>query len=406
MAARLVSAARIRVASPPTTQKTNSHVTIYFTNDLKVIAISAQLKEKSKVTNILTNLEILAAWRGAILWQIFPMADDDLTISAKQLVFRKSGSPGEVLEIEMNTLISRALGDGDVLVRILAAPINPADLNTIEGTYGVKPPLPATPGIEGCGVVEVSRSADFKVGDWVIFLRRASTWASHTTLPAAALLKIPDSIDPLQAAMLKVNPATAWQLLHGFGPLKSGEWIVQNVGNSAVGRCVIQLARDLGIRTISLVRRAEQFDELIALGADHVFLDDDTGLASARDVLGGANAAFAFNAVGGDSALRLMKLLRESGSLVTYGAMGRKPVTIPNGLLIFRDIRVCGLWVSRWIESASTEEVAAVYENLAARVVAGKLLQPVDSTFPLEAFQQALARLEAPDRNGKILFVP
>ena len=333
------------------------------------------------------------------------MDDDDSTMVGNQLVFRQFGPPSEVLEMETDTLISQAPKGGDVLVRILAAPINPADLNTIEGTYGVKPPLPATPGIEGCGVVEVSSSTDFEAGDLVIFLRRASTWASHTTLPGSALFKVPKTIDPLQAAMLKVNPATAWQLLHGFGALKSGEWIVQNVGNSAVGRCVIQLARDLGIRTISFVRRAELVAELTALGADYVFLDDDTGLAAANEALGGANAAFAFNAVGGDSALRLMKLLRESGSHITYGAMGRKPVTVPNGLLIFRDIRLCGLWVSRWIENAPQEEVAAVYQNLAARVVAGKLHQPVDSTFPLEAFPQALARLEAPDRSGKILFV-
>ena len=334
------------------------------------------------------------------------MEDDDSIILGKQLGFKRFGPPAEVLEMVTTNLISQALGGGDVLVRILAAPINPADLNTIEGTYGVKPPLPATPGIEGCGVVEASQSADFEAGDFVIFLRRASTWASHTTLPSTALLKIPKTIDPLQAAMLKVNPATAWQLLHGFGPLKSGEWIVQNVGNSAVGRCVIQLARDFGIRTISFVRRADQFQQLTALGADHVFLDDDAGFTAAGEVLGGANAALAFNAVGGDSALRLLKLLRESGSLVTYGAMGRKPVTIPNGLLIFRDIRVCGLWVSRWIENAPLEEVTAVYQNLAVRVAAGKLVQLVDSTFPLEAFQQALIRLEAPERSGKILFVP
>ena len=334
------------------------------------------------------------------------MDDDDSTRLGKQLVFKQTGIPGEVLEMETDSLISQAPDPGEVLVRILAAPINPADLNIIEGTYGVKPALPATPGIEGCGVVEISGSADFVEGDRVIFLRRSATWASHATVPAGILYKLPLDIDPLQAAMLKVNPATAWRLLHGFGPLEQGAWIVQNVGNSAVGRCVIQLARDLGIRTISFVRRPELMDELRALGADQVFLDDDAGLASALDVLGGANAALAFNAVGGDSALRLMRLLRESGSHITYGAMGRKPVTIPNGLLIFRDIQVRGLWVSRWIEHAPVDEVHGVYANLAARVAAGKLVQPVDSTFPLEAFQDALARLETPDRSGKVLFVP
>jgi NADPH:quinone reductase-like Zn-dependent oxidoreductase len=334
------------------------------------------------------------------------MEDDESTLLGRQLVFNQNGKPGEVLELEADSLICQAPDGGEVLVRILAAPINPADLNTIEGTYGVKPPLPATPGIEGCGVVEISSSADFEAGDRVIFLRRASTWASHATVPGATLSRLPAGIDPLQAAMLKVNPATAWRLLHGFATLENGAWIVQNVGNSAVGRCVIQLARDLGIRTISFVRRPEVFDELRALGADHVFLDDDGGFASAKEVLGGNKASLAFNAVGGDSALRLMKLLREGGCHITYGAMGRKPVTVPNGLLIFGGIEIRGLWITRWIENAPADEVRAIYHGLAARIVAGKLVQPVDSTFPLEKFAEALARLEAPDRSGKVLFVP
>lgn len=322
----------------------------------------------------------------------------------KQLVFHQTGKPGEVLELTPFT--PRPPEGGEVLVRILAAPINPADLNTIEGTYGVKPALPAVPGIEGCGVVEASGTADFQQGDRVIFLRRAATWATHTTVAADSLFKLPPDIDPVQAAMLKVNPATAWRLLHGFETLGTGDWIVQNLGNSAVGRCVIQLARDLGIRTISFVRRAAVIEELTALGADHVFTDDDEGLAAAKTILGGANAALAFNAVGGDSALRLMKLLRVSGTHITYGAMGRKPLTMPNGLIIFQDIRVRGLWVTRWVENAPAAEVAATYQDLAGRVAAGKLVQPVDGTFPLEAFQQALARLDAPERSGKVLFAP
>ncbi|MEX1048187.1 MAG: 2-enoyl thioester reductase domain-containing protein [Akkermansiaceae bacterium] len=334
------------------------------------------------------------------------MDEDESKLTGKQLIFHRNGKPAEVLEMEAGTQISRAPEPGNVLVRILAAPINPADLNTVEGTYGVKPPLPATPGIEGCGVVEIGNCTGFEAGDRVIFLRRASTWASHATVPAEVLFKLPPAIDPLQAALLKVNPATAWRLLHGFEALEKGDWIVQNVGNSAVGRCVIQLARDLGIRTISFVRRPELIAELRQLGADQVFTDDDGGYAAAKESLGGAKAALAFNAVGGDSALRLMKLLRESATHVTYGAMGRKPLTIPNGPLIFRDIRIRGLWVSRWIENAPIDEVHAVYNDLVARVAAGNLLQPVDSTFPLEEFQAALARVEAPGRFGKVLFVP
>lgn len=319
-------------------------------------------------------------------------------------MFHETGNPAEMLAL--TPLVPRAPKPGEVLVRILAASINPADLNMIEGTYGVKPTLPDVPGIEGCGVVEASGADGFQAGERVMFLHRASSWATHTTLPANSLFKLPADIDPLQAAMLKVNPATAWRLLHDFAPLNKESCIVQNLGNSAVGRCVIQLARDLGIRTISFVRRAAAIDELLELGADHVFIDDKDGCAAAKTVLGGANADLAFNAVGGDSALRLMKLLRESGTHITYGAMGRKPLTIPNGLLIFRDLRVCGFWLTRWIANAPPEDVTAVYQNLAARVAAGRLTQAVDVTYPLEAFKDALARLDAPDRIGKVLFVP
>lgn len=319
------------------------------------------------------------------------------------LTFLHFGPPGEVLSLE--SVAQPPLLPGQVRVRLLAAPINPADLNTIEGTYGVKPPLPATPGIEGCGVVEMSESSEFHPDDLVMFLRHAATWASHATVPGEALFKLPPGIDPLQAAMLKVNPATAWQLLHRFAPLSPDTWIVQNAAHSAVGHCVIQLARDLAIPTISFVRNPAHIPPLCQLGGNHVFLDDEPGHAAAREILGGATAALAFNAVGGESALRLMKHLRESGSHITYGAMARKPITVPNGLLIFRDIHVRGFWLSRWIETAPEAEVHAVYRDLATRVAAGQLVQPIDSTFPLENFPQALHRLTATDRTGKILFM-
>jgi mitochondrial enoyl-[acyl-carrier protein] reductase / trans-2-enoyl-CoA reductase len=332
------------------------------------------------------------------------MEDDESMLMGQELVFRDFGKPCEVLRFEEDTLISQPSDPGQVLVRILAAPINPADLNTIEGTYGFKPSLPATPGIEGCGVVEVSNSADFEAGDLVMFLRRAATWASHTTVPGDQLFKLPSHIDPLQAAMLKVNPATAWRLLHGFVDLEKDSWIVQNGGNSAVGRCVIQLARHQGLRTVSFVRREDVIDELRALGGDHVFLDDDAGQASALEVLSGPTASLAFNAVGGASAFSLMKLLQDGGIHITYGAMARKALTVPNGLLIFRDLQIRGLWISRWIEDAPMTDVLEIYTQLANLIVGRKLVQRVDSTFPLGSFEAAFARLEAPSRSGKVLF--
>src|SRR5690606_8090203 len=113
------------------------------------------------------------------------------------------------------------------------------------------------------------------------------------------------------------------------------------------------------------VRRPELIPELRALGADLVLLDDDEGRAAAQETMGGSRAALAFNAVGGESALRLMNLLRDRATHITFGAMGRRPLTIPNGLLIFKNLRFEGLWITRWIENAPQDEVRGVYTNLA-----------------------------------------
>lgn len=320
------------------------------------------------------------------------------------LRFHESGKPAEVLRLE--DLPPAVLLEGEVRLRILAAPVNPADLNLIEGTYGVKPELPAVPGIEGCGEVVESRSPDFQPGDRAILLRRAGTWADEVCLPAEHLFKLPPGIDPLQAAMLKVNPATAWRLLTGFGTPPPGSWIVQNAANSGVGRCVIVLARTLGIRTMNLVRRAELRDELLTLGADEVVVDDDSAVDTAKSALGKDRPQLAYNCVGGESALRLMNLLGPGGIHITYGAMSRRPLTVPNGQLIFKGLQFRGLWVTKWIESAPREELDEVYGKLAGLMLSGAISVPVAATYPLADFTAALEHVTGGARNGKILFVP
>jgi NADPH:quinone reductase-like Zn-dependent oxidoreductase len=323
--------------------------------------------------------------------------------TSHRLTFRHFGKPSDVLEIEPFTPTP---AEGEILVRILSAPINPADLNFIEGTYGVKPALPTTPGIEGCGIVESHDHPDFPNGSIVAFLGRSATWATHTCVPPDSLILLPQTIDPLQAAMLKVNPATAWLLIHHFATLNPGDWIVQNAATSSVGQCVIQIARQLGLRTINFIRRPETATNLPSLGADHILPDTEEGQQSALEILHGKNASIAFNAVGGESALRLMNLLRDGSHHITYGAMARRPLTVPNGILIFRDIRISGFWLSRWVENTSPTEVRSIYQKLATQIDSGSLTQRIDSTPPRPNFQTALTRLTHPHRLGKILLTP
>jgi NADPH:quinone reductase-like Zn-dependent oxidoreductase len=322
----------------------------------------------------------------------------------KKLVFHRFGQADEVLNLEEAG--SPDCPDGGVRLRLLASPINPADLNFIEGTYGIRPELPATAGIEGCGEVVESRASEFAVGDRVIPLGGAGFWAGECIADAAELLKVPADLDPLQAAMLKVNPATAWQMLTSFVDLPQGAWVVQNAANSGVGRAVIQLARQRGLRTINFVRRESLFTELRELGADLVLLDEPDAIDRAKQACGDDRPTLALNAVGGDSALRLMNLLGPGGTHVTYGAMARRPLKVPNGMLIFKDLRIRGFWLTQWLKQASPGEIAETYAALAAAMKDGNLRLAVEKTFPLGDYAGALAHNVQQSRSGKVLFVP
>jgi trans-2-enoyl-CoA reductase len=312
------------------------------------------------------------------------------------------GSKPPALTVENTAALEP--GAGEVLVRMLAAPINPADLNVIEGTYGELPTLPCVIGNEGVGVVErVGASVSgFAIGQTVLPLA-FGTWAEQMVVPAESLVALPEGLDHLQAAMLAVNPATAWRMIHDFAKLQPGDWIVQNAANSGVGRSVIQLAKVLGLRSLNVVRRAELIDELRSSGADVVVTEDTDLRTDAITLCGGMLPKLGLNAVGGASALNLANALCAGAPLVTYGAMGRQPLKIPNGLLIFKNIAFQGFWLRRWKESAPHAEVRATYEKLADFLAAGVLHTPVHKVLPLDQVLEAIAEATQEKRSGKVL---
>ena len=157
-----------------------------------------------------------------------------------------------------------------MVVEMQAAPINPADLNAIEGKYPGKREVPAVPGFEGSGIVsELGENVSkLTIGSLVILPHDLGTWREACAVRAEQLVVVPSQVDPVQAAMLKINPLTAWRLLHGYVELKTGDWVIQNAANSAAGRAVIQIAHALGYKTVNVVRREELIDELRADGGD------------------------------------------------------------------------------------------------------------------------------------------
>ena len=321
----------------------------------------------------------------------------------KTVVYRQYGAPAEtveVIEVETGTP-----GPGQVLVKDILAPINPADLNTIEGKYPVRYPLPATPGIEGVGTIaEVGFDVTgLKPGMAVILPHAYGTWREGGVVEAAKLIPVPEGVPYAEAAMIKVNPASAWRMLHDYVKPEPGAWVIQNAANSGVGRAVIAIAKKLGLRTVNLVRRPELIEELTAAGGDVVLLDDANANEEIKTRTDRAKILLGLNSVGGESATRVASALAHGGKMLTFGAMSRRPLMIPAGLLIFKNIQILGFWMTPWYQKATAAESKAMFDELFELAKAGAFKTPVERVYPLSEIQEAVTHALRGSRGGKIL---
>ncbi len=322
-----------------------------------------------------------------------------MPLAAQLTKFGPASESLSVVEIS-----ARAPSPGEVALEMLAAPVNPADINVIEGAYGDLPPLPATIGNEGVGrVAEIGAGVGHLQLGQMVLPMAFGTWCARMVVPAADVVPLPDGLDRFQAAMLTVNPATAWRMMHDFVKLAPGDWIVQNAANSGVGRAVIGLARALGWKTLNVVRRESLGDELRAAGADVVVTEECDLRKESKSLCGGVRPRLALNAVGGQSALNIANSLAPRSTMVTYGAMSKQALKIPNGLLIFQELKFEGFWLKRWRERAGNDARQETYAALAAHLKAGTLFTPAHAVFPLARAAEAVAAAGEETRGGKVL---
>eukprot|EP01113_Clastostelium_recurvatum_P039307 TRINITY_DN598_c0_g1_i2.p1 TRINITY_DN598_c0_g1~~TRINITY_DN598_c0_g1_i2.p1 ORF type:complete len:368 (-),score=109.35 TRINITY_DN598_c0_g1_i2:39-1115(-) len=323
--------------------------------------------------------------------------------------YSASGSPQAVLKVEKEQVPS-SLSGNEVLVKMLAAPINPADINMIEGVYGVKPELPAIAGLEGVGEVSKVGSSvkGLQVGDRVIPAKAGfGTWRNYAVGTEDSLHKISKDIPVEYAATLSVNPSTALRLLTDFETLKEGDVVIQNGANSMVGCAVIQIAKSRGLKTINIIRERPDFDATVerlkSYGGDIVVSEKYARTPQFKRLIADmTKPRLALNCVGGDSATELARTLAEGGTLVTYGGMSRQPVSIPTSLLIFKDIKLRGFWLTRWVKEHSSSERTAMLATLTDLVKSQKLRLHIEA-HKFSDFQGALRRSTEPFRDRKVL---
>eukprot|EP00242_Pyramimonas_sp_CCMP2087_P004498 CAMPEP_0198206994 /NCGR_PEP_ID=MMETSP1445-20131203/10499_1 /TAXON_ID=36898 /ORGANISM="Pyramimonas sp., Strain CCMP2087" /LENGTH=365 /DNA_ID=CAMNT_0043879873 /DNA_START=177 /DNA_END=1274 /DNA_ORIENTATION=+ len=299
--------------------------------------------------------------------------------------------------------------NGEVLVRIARAQINPSDTSFFKGVYGQKLEIPSRAGFEGCGVVVESAGDAIPFGTRVAF-RSFGTWAEYCTAPVSQCIALTPETEWSNAAGALVNPLTVFSMIE-IAKRRQVKTIALTAAASGLGRQLIRYAKACGIESIAVVRRPEQMEICIAEGA-RVALDSTSPTfeedlqAACKD----GDCRIGFDAVAGPVGAQVLHSLSTGGTLYVYGGLSGKPISdVAWSHLIFQRKSVEGFWMTATVkELASTETGAA---ELRGRLDAvGNLLQSqlrtcVSRTFPLTEVGDALVFLRKNMSAGKVQLI-
>jgi len=321
-------------------------------------------------------------------------------------VFEEFGEPTEVLRV--CDVPDPHPGPGEVRVRMIMSPVNPSDLLVVRGRYGVLPPLPATPGFEGVGVVdEVGPGLLGRLvkGRRVVAINGAGgNWAEYAVIPAKQARPVPDDIPDEQAAASFVNPATVLALARHVLRVRRGEWLLQSAAGSTLGRMMIKLGRHDGFRTLNVVRRREAVEELKALGGDAVISSEDGPIdEQVRRIVGGAGVRHAIDPVGGPTGTAVFRSLAPEGRLVLYGTLSGEPIQIDPRLVISGKRIVQGFWLGYWMRERSIPANLLLFREIASMIRRGVLNSEIGRIVPLQQISEAVRHADSVGRQGKVL---
>jgi NADPH:quinone reductase-like Zn-dependent oxidoreductase len=331
--------------------------------------------------------------------------ETDMTTMLKAQYAERGPVPQAVIEAVPFT--APVLAQGQALVAVLAAPVNPSDVLMLTGEYGQLPPLPAVGGSEGVGrVMELGPNTDGpSLGQMVLLPTGCGTWATHVVVSAAGLFALPSEADPQQLAMLTVSPPTASLLLSDFVSLRPGDWVIQNGANSGVGGYLVQLAGLRGLKTVNVVRRESAVAGVQARGGDAVLVDGDDLAQRVKTATSGAAISLGIDAVGGTATMRLAASVAEGGTVVNHGALSGQPCAVSPRDLVFRNVTLRGFWLAHWFRTTPQRRQCAMLNALASLIAAGKLSTPIQATYDVAQIKEAVTAA-ASQREGKILITP
>ena len=322
----------------------------------------------------------------------------------KALCFEQTGEPSEVLQLK--EIEKPGPGPGEVRLKLVGSPINPADEMFIKGQYRLKPVFPDVAGLEGAGIIDaVGENVDLPVGIKASFFAKRA-WAEYLVIPASDLFVLPHNLPDEKAVQSFLNPVTSWGLLEQIG-VKENDWLLLTAGNSSVSRIVTQISAKRGIKVILVVRNSENSGELKSLGAMEV-IDGSTEDISKRvlEITGGKGVDGILDSVGGKTGTEILKSVAVNARIIVYGILSRDMVEFHNSVFLYRNVTTKGFGIRGYLESRTREQKEAMFTALAQILGNKNFKLDVSALYPFREYREAFAALHESRRRGKIILKP
>lgn len=322
-------------------------------------------------------------------------------IKVKALLFKEKGGAERVLEFVDTNIVN--LLPNEVRVKVLASPINPADIMFIEKTYRVEPVYPQIAGFEGAGmIVDNGGNENLPIHTLVAF-RHKKVWAEYVNIPTQKIIPLPKQMPVEKAAQLALNPVTAWALLEESGA-RTGEWIILSAANSALSKLIIQLASRRGIKTLALIRENDPQTPLLKLGVSAILYANADDLEhQIKSLTGGEKIAGFLDAVGGELVTKVIKVISVNSIIIHYGLFSEQPVIYHNADVIFKNLTIKGFGIDAWLQSKTSAEMQTVWSELIKEIIKPEFKMEIAAKYSLDAYKKAIAESKSA-KGGKVLF--
>jgi len=325
------------------------------------------------------------------------------------LTLKNFGEPATALELM--ELPSEEPKNSEAIVSMDAVGMHIADGLFVRGREMITRTMPCVPGFEGVGTVSKIGTGvkSLKEGDKVLLPMGTGSMRQELKIHASQLTKVPKPYAPdEQLALITVNGFTAYFLLKDYRKLKQNDWIIQNAANSNVGRYLIALAKQEGIKTINIVRRKEVAKELKKIGGTEVIISSDEFPSKYLSKFLKRKIMLGIDAVAGDATENLAICLADGSLLVNYGTVTKRPCHISFWTMFRKDISLTGMSTLNGFKTRGKKRLIEIHKHL-AKLANQKLLQAkIAKKYSLEDYLLAYDHIDktGSERDGKVVLLP